>query len=319
MKIGNFLLFLLVLVVFQVYYFFITGKETVSVDPTQGAAGAEASGSQQEQLFTDSYMVEGEGGIKEWEVWAQKAHQKMGETDWQLTKVRAKFYSENVSYSVWGETGRVNDKTKTMRIEGNVKLVSSNDYIFYTDFLEYNSAERKIETDSKVSVEGPKEKRGRLYLEGDGLSVNLVNNLMVLRENVSGHKPMSDERVMSIASDTADMSGVTKSASFKNNVVIKVADMVVRGNLAKFQYKNGRLDTLVMDGGIHLSDSTKVGSSGKATVYFNEDKYVFENKSFLTQGPDELIGDKIIVFNGGKRVQVFKGKAEYHSKGDKSE
>ena len=69
-----------------------------------------------------------------------------------------------------------------------------------------------------------------------------------------------------------------------------------------------------MEGGVHLKDKDKVGSSGSAIVYFDEDKYVFTDKSFITQAGNELIGDKIIVYDGGKRVQVFKGKAEYNKK-----
>lgn len=116
---------------------------------------------------------------------------------------------------------------------------------------------------------------------------------------------------MKISSQMGEFSGLHKSAFFKNNVLIEVDQMRVRGNYAKFQYKGKTLDTLFMDGGIHLQDPNKVGTSGEALVYFNEDKYIFRKKPFLTQSENELMGDEVIVFDGGKRVQVRNAKVEY--------
>jgi lipopolysaccharide export system protein LptA len=135
---------------------------------------------------------------------------------------------------------------------------------------------------------------------------------MIMRSQVSGFKPMSEGRVMKISSDSAEFSAKTHSVAFKNNVVIKVDKMVVRGNLATFQYKDGKLYTLYMKGGIHMLDVDKSGSSGEAIVYFNEDKYIFREKPFITQGENALIGDEIIVYNGGKQVEVKNAKVEYY-------
>ena len=96
---------------------------------------------------------------------------------------------------------------------------------------------------------------------------------------------------------------------------MKVDLMRVRGNYAVFQYRDGKLDTLYMDGGIHMQDQDKSGSSGEAIVYFNEDKYIFRKKPFVTQGENELIGDEITIFNRGQRVQVKNAKIEYHETG----
>lgn len=307
--------FLVILVIFEVFYFAsLDSFQYENYDPEKAALQQqEEEKAQQEQTFTEGYLVAFQDKSMEWEIWSEQAHKGMGNSEWQLTDVKAKLYSEDTVYSIWGKEGLVDEEAKTMLIKGNVKLVSSNDYIFYTDSLRYDPNLRTILTNDKVSVEGPKEKRGRLYLEGVGLQVNLNNDVMILENEVKGHKPMSGNRVMSITSDKAVMSGADKVASFKNNVVIKVNDMVVRGNLAEFKYRNGRLDQLVMDGGIHMSGENKIGSAGMAIVYFNEDKYVFKKKSFVTQGQNELIGDEIIVYDGGKRIQVRNGKAEYHS------
>jgi len=311
-----FILALVGFVVFQWFYFEKNRsyQESIANQVDEPVTQTETSTDKsllQEQKVNNFHIIDGKKQAKDFELWSDVAHKAMGTAEWSLEKVKAQFYSENVVYTVLGDKGAVDESKNSMTIEGNVKLNSSNGYLFYTDKMHYDPSEKKITSDSKVSLEGPPEKDGRLYLEGYGLFVNMNTNLMVMQDRVMGYKPMSDNRVMNISSQSAEFSGTKKSVSFKNNVVIKINKMVVRGNLASFQYKDGKLDTLYMDGGIHLSDQDKTGSSGEAIVYFNEDKYIFRKKPFVTQGENELIGDEIIIYNGGKRVQVKNAKVEY--------
>ncbi|MCC6137593.1 MAG: LPS export ABC transporter periplasmic protein LptC, partial [Bdellovibrionaceae bacterium] len=302
---------IIVFIIFQWYYF------SVSSSPTTGASG-EASQADTAQTKTDEaqkmtnfFLVDSEGSKKEFELWATEAQKAMGASNWKMKDVKVQFYTASAVYTVYGTRGTVNEEKNSMIIEGDVRMNSSNGYHFYTDRLDYNAEIKEITTDSKISLEGPKEKEGRLYLEGVGLYVDLQKSFMRIKNNVSGYKPMSQNRVMKISSQLGEFSGLNKSALFKNNVLISVDDMRVRGNFAKFQYKDDKLDTLFMDGGIHLQDANKTGTAGEALVYFNEDKYVFRKKPFMTQSENELIGDEVTVFDGGKRVQVKNAKVEY--------
>jgi LPS export ABC transporter protein LptC len=300
------------LIIFQGYYFYSSSLQSGLDDQTQSQSETDqAEKTSEEQKMSNFYLVDSKGVRKEFELWATEAHKPMGAPEWAMRDVKVQFYTENTTYTVLGARGSVNEEEKSMMIEGDVRMTSSNDYHFYTDKLFYNAAKKEIVTDSKVSLEGPKEKEGRLYMEGKGLFVELNKSEMVLKENVSGFKPMSDKRVMKISSQRAEFSGRSKNVSFKNNVLIVVDEMKVRGNYAKFQFVNKKLDTLFMDGGIHLQDPNKTGTAGEALVYFNEDKYVFRKKPFVTQSENALIGDEVIVFDGGKRVQVKNAKVEY--------
>lgn len=289
-----------------------TASQTEAKEPLDPIQAKNQKKLLEEQKIENFYFFKAEKQTKELELWSKVGYKAMGSSVFKLDEVKVQFYSENVTYTVFGDEGQVDEIEMTMMITGNVKLNSSNGYRFYTDTLYYDPKSKRITTDDKVSVEGPKEKDGRLYLEGYGLNVDMTVNTMVMRDRVSGFKPMSEARVMKIASQTAEFSGKKKSVAFKNNVVIKVDKMVVRGNLATFQYKDGKLDTLYMDGGIHMLDVDKSGSSGEAIVYFSENKYIFRDKPYITQNGNELIGDEIIVYNGGKRVQVKNAKVEYY-------
>lgn len=305
-----------VFITFEWYY--------MGLEPSEVTFSSDASTSQNEpdnspkeleaQTIKNFHIVDTKAQKKELDLWALEAHKPMGSPEWKMEEVKAQFYSENSTYTVTGKTGTVDEVKKTMVIEGNVKLASTNGYIFYTEKLRYNPEIRKIISDDKVSLEGPpEEKEGRLYLEGIGLVVDMDTNLMTMQSHVKGFKTMSDNRVMNISSERGEFSGKKKSAVFKNNVVIKVDLMRVRGNYAMFQYKEGRLDTMFMDGGIHMQDQDKSGSAGEAIVYFTEDKYIFRKKPFVTQNDNELIGDEITIFNKGQRVQVKNAKIEYHN------
>ncbi len=305
-----------VFITFEWYY--------MGLEPSEVTFSSDASTSQNEpdnspkeleaQTIKNFHIVDTKAQKKELDLWALEAHKPMGSPEWKMEEVKAQFYSENSTYTVTGKTGAVDEVKKTMVIEGNVKLASTNGYIFYTEKLRYNPEIRKIISDDKVSLEGPpEEKEGRLYLEGIGLVVDMDTNLMTMQSHVKGFKTMSDNRVMNISSERGEFSGKKKSAVFKNNVVIKVDLMRVRGNYAMFQYKEGRLDTMYMDGGIHMQDQDKSGSAGEAIVYFTEDKYIFRKKPFVTQNDNELIGDEITIFNKGQRVQVKNAKIEYHN------
>lgn len=300
---------------FELYYVGLKPNEATFVQDAPTTQNETENGKKEleSQTIQNFHIVDTKGQKKELDLWAVQADKPMGSSVWKMEDVKAQFYSETSSYTVLGKTGTVDEVKKTMVIEGQVKLTSTNGFIFYTEKLSYEPNERKIFTEDKVSLEGPpEENEGRLYLEGVGLVVDMTSNMMVMQSQVKGFKSMSNNRVMNISSQRGEFSGKYKSAVFKNNVVIKVDQMKVRGNYANFQYRDGKLDTLFMDGGIHMQDQDKTGSSGEALVYFNEDKYIFRKKPFVTQNENELIGDEITIFNRGQRVQVRNAKIEYH-------
>lgn len=308
---------ILVFIVFEWYYFSTASSQSASSKQEPSQIDTSGKKTTEGQKISNFYLVDSKGSKKEFELWATEANKPMGDPEWQMQNVKVQFYTESTVYTVFGDRGTVNEEKNGMVIEGNVRMNSSNDYHFYTDRMEYNAQIKEITTESKISLEGPREKEGRLYMEGVGLYVDLNKSFMRIKHAVSGYKPMSDNRTMKISSDTADFSGTDRSAIFRNNVVISVDKMRVRGNFAKFQYKGKKLDTLFMDGGVHLEDENKTGTAGEALVYFNEDKYVLRKKPFITQSENELFGDEVIVLDGGKRVQVKNAKVEYFEQENK--
>ncbi len=274
-----------------------------------------------EQVLSGTHLVEARGEAKSWELDADQAQKKKNSKDWKLTKVKVKFFGENaVSYVADGNEGFVGDNQKKLTISGDVVITSSNGYVLNSEIIYYETKTRMIDGPKPVELKGPPDRKGDggpLYMEGDTFDANLDTNIINLKKNVRGRKRMSGGRKMKIKSNKAIFSGQSNYALFQEDVTITVDDMVLTGPRAKFVYKNNELHSMLVDGGVKIKDLTRWGVAGEAEVFFQEDKYIFRDNPKVVEGPDQLVGDIIIVYNGGDRIEVKKAKTRYNSNSTK--
>jgi lipopolysaccharide export system protein LptA len=59
-----------------------------------------------------------------------------------------------------------------------------------------------------------------------------------------------------------------------------------------------------------VTDTDKFATSGTVSLDVQEDKVVFSGSPRVVQNGDELVGDKITLLDGGRRVQVSNAKAQ---------
>lgn len=276
-----------------------------------------------EQVLSGIHLVESDGSKLLWELDADQARKKKGSEDWRLDDVKVHFFGkDSVTYLATGREGFVGDNQKKLEISGDVEITSSNGYILNTEVIYYRAETRKIDGPEPVKLKGlPEEKGdgGPLYMESDFFDADLGTNIINLRQNVKGRKRMSGGRQMKIRSRLAIFSGESKEALFKDDVVIHVDATTITGPRAKFIYKNGVLHTLFIDGGVKIKETGRWGVAGEAEVFFQEDKFIFRDNPKVVQGDDQLVGDEIIVYDGGDRVQVRKAKTKYISDPDEEE
>ncbi len=270
-----------------------------------------------DQVLSGTHLIETQGEKKMWELEAAQARKKQKSNDWRLDAVLVKFYGENsVRYNVTGKNGFVGDNQKKLKIEGNVVITSSNGYVLNTEVIYYLTNTRKIDGPEHVKLRGPEEpdNGGPLFMESDRFDADLNTNIINMRDNVKGRKLLRDGRKMRITSREAQFSGQSQYALFKKNVVIDVDSMTITGPRAKFNYKNNELYSAYLDGGVKIKDIGRWGVAGEAVIYFKEDKFIFRGDPKVVQADDQLIGDEIIVYDGGDRIQVIKAKTKYNTK-----
>ena len=271
-----------------------------------------------EQVLKNTHLVEASGSKKLWELDSAEARKSRDSLDWTLDRVKVNFYGEKkVSYLATGLRGFVGDNQQKLEISGDTEIKSSNGYKLYSDKILYKTEGRQIEGPDPVRMIGPKEKKvngGRLDMNADQFDANVETNWIHLKNNVKGKKKISGGREMHIRAQHAQFSGQSNSVLFEKDVVIDVDQMTITGPRARFLYQEGALYSMLVDGGVKIKDVGRWGVAGEAEVFFQEDKYVFRDSPKVVEGADQLIGDEIIIYDGGDRIQIKRAKTKYNSK-----
>lgn len=265
-----------------------------------------------QQQMDGVHVVEAKNDEKEWELWADRATGFRADQDLTLNRVKAVFFGDNgVEMTVTGNRGRVEPKTKNMRIEGEVVTKSNNGYTFKTESISYQSDTRVLTSPNPVEVIGPREPGGHsLYVRGDRMESDLAGGVLEIESNVRAVKSVQNSKRMQIQSDRVELNAKDKSVQFSGGVLINVDGVQVTGPGAKFRYdaKSELLKSIELDGGVKVRDENKSASSDRLNIFLDENKYVFKGKPRVYQDNDELSGDEIVFLNGGKKVEVKNAK-----------
>lgn len=268
------------------------------------------------QVMQDVHLVEAKTGGKEWELWAKRAVRPKDDVSWTIEQVEIEFFGENeVVYVVTGDRGYVDTTNNNIWITGNVLMRSTNGYIFETEALFYKSHNRMLDTPHNIAMTGPKEPDGnRFTLTGKDLLANLTTNDIFVREDVKAKKTMRDGKLALITSNSAEFSGKTKKGRFYNNAIIDIDSLRITGPEAIFSYKGSSIESVVVDGGVKVTDVDKYATADRVAVFLEEEKYIFNGSPRVVQSGDELFGDEIILSQGGRKVQVSNARAKIDSR-----
>ncbi len=289
-----------------------------TVDETAQKTSPSKASDTADQVMHGAHLVETREGQKEWELWASEAVSYKNLDRWNLIGVKVIFFGKSgVFFTVTGKKGIVETKTKNLRIEGDVITKSSNGYTFKTEMVDYKSLEHMLMSPQQVKMVGPDDKQGGgLKLKGEEMSLDVQTSLMHIKKKVETQKKFSDTKHLMIHSDDAQFSGNSKLARFFNHVVMDVETMRVTGKEAQFVYdsESAQVTSVLVQGRVRLTDIDKWATSDHMTANLVNDTYVFEGKPRVVQNNDELVGDKITLLQGGKRVQVEQARARMDQK-----
>ena len=214
-----------------------------------------------DQSLKDMHMIETREGQKEWELEAKKANTTKANEELELEAVRSTFFSDSgVTFNVTGNRGHVQVKSKNMRVEGDVVIRSSNGYTFKTPAMDYDSKVRRISTDSRVEMLGPKDAGGRaLKLTGTGMEAFLDKGSMEVMRDVKAEKTLDQGRKALIKSHRSLFSAKDRTAKFNGDVVLDLDSMRITGPEAQFMYdsKKDIVKSVQFSGGARVSDQDK--------------------------------------------------------------
>lgn len=287
-------------------------RARVAAQKKDGNQSKEEPASLLNQKMKSVHLVESRGGTRDWELFAATATGSQDTGNWQLADVRVLFYNkEKVEFTVTGDQGTIDYKSKNLSVVGNVITKSPNGYVFKTPSVYYNSQTRLIESPEEVLMYGPQENGiGAMDLQGRHMKVMVDQSKMLIQEKVSATKPDKDGKKIQITADRAEFSGKDKEAKFLGTVHITYDDMKMKAPEALFSYgKLNILSEVKLSGGVSVNNTDKAATSDTVDLDLLANKYTFKGSPKVVQNNDELIGDQIIFLDGGKKVKVERVRA----------
>jgi LPS export ABC transporter protein LptC len=267
-----------------------------------------------DQSLQGMHTIETQQGGKEWELWSDKADRIKEKDLLRLQGVKILFFARSgVTFTVTGERGTVESKTKNLRVEGNVITRSSNGYTFRSQSLDYDSLKKTLSTASAVDMVGPADKKGPgLKLDGLGMESNLEPGTMEILANVRAEKIFNGSRHVYIRSPRAMFSSTDRSARFSGGAVLDMDTMRITGPDARLNYdaKSDEVKSLTVIGGAKVSETDKWATADNLNVDFASNKFTFWGQPRVVQNNDELKGEEIVFLDGGKQVEVHRARAK---------
>ncbi len=259
------------------------------------------------------HYVESRSGNRDWELFAETAEGSEGSGEWDLKNVKVFFYSsDKIEFTVTGAVGKIDAKSKDMRISGNVLTMSQNGYRLQTEAVEYQSQTRTIKSLDKVKMLGPTDGNGKgITVHGDWMEAIVDQNLMRIKNDVVAKKTLDDGKVFTVKSGTAEFLGNNREVKFLDQVAIEMDSMKLEGPEARFQYGDtpDMLKSVLVNGGVKVSDLDKYATSDSVSFDPGQNQFTLQGRPRVVQNNDEITGDKIILIDGGKKVKVEKMKA----------
>jgi LPS export ABC transporter protein LptC len=271
-----------------------------------------------EQRMGGVHLVESQQGLRDWELFAKSAEGSQASGTWKLHQVRVLFYNKDkVEFTVVGDHGSIDAKSKDLSILGNVSTQSENGYIFQTSSIFYSSQKREILSPSLVTMTSPKDGSGEsLILKGRKMLVLVDQSKMFINADVTARKVMKNGLAFDVAANGAEFSGKNREAKFSGKVVIGYDKMQLEGPTAAFLFDGDadKLSSVLVDGGVKVTGADKSAVSKSVTLDLLANKYIFRGSPKVTQNEDELTGEEIIFLEGGKKVRIEKARARLENR-----
>ncbi|MCO5114282.1 MAG: LPS export ABC transporter periplasmic protein LptC [Bdellovibrionaceae bacterium] len=315
----SFLLQLLVLGLFTFYFFFL---ET-PVDKSHRASGLNqvlditsdhvSAPQAPAQVMKDVLLTEFQSdteGQKEWVLEAKTALSDSFEQTWDVQDSRVKFYKNNSELvRIAAVHGAINTSTRNLELHQDVKGETESGYIFQTTSLSYVSDQERFFSKSSIYFESPGQ---NTKLSGSGMDGSISSGLVEISGPIECHQHIEGYQKATIKSQTAQMSLQERHMIFRDNLFIQIDDIAITGQRAEFVYSKtkGELEMLRIQGRVFVTSGDRSASAERLEIQLKEDLFLFQGNPRFVSGENVLVGNEIVLYDKGKRVQILKGQVK---------
>lgn len=319
----SFLLQLVVLGAFT-FYFFILGNGpsndiSTHVSSQRAASIHESSNSVMKpkapaQVMKDVLLTEFQSddeGQKEWVLEAKTALSDSFEQSWDVQDSNVKFYKNNSEIvRIFANKGFINTTTRNLELEQNVKGQTESGYEFKTSRLKYISDQERFFSDSEIYFESPGQ---NTLLKGQGMDGSIALGLVEIAGPVECEQQIDGYKRALIKSKTAQVSLQERHMRFNQDLFIQMDDIHITGQRAEFVYSKdkGELEMLRISGKVFVtSGADRSASAERLEIRLKEDLFLFQGNPRFVSGENILLGNEIVLYDKGKRVQILKGQVK---------
>lgn len=312
---------LAIFIILQIYFFIPSIKNNQWVAAPAASSQLEAFKSQNEKKSIEQnmkgvHLLENDQKKKGWELFAEEASGSK-EEQWLLKRVKVRFYTDEVSsFTVIGDVGEVDGKSKDMIIRGNVITESSNGYFFETSELRYRATEKKLFSSDFVNMRGPNDKDGLgLALTGQGLEIFVAESKIKILNQVEARKTVSQKK-FNVKSDSSVFSNRDREALFSGHVHLQYDSMNLKSGFAEFKYSKVKeaLEIVRAFDRVEMVDQNKSGTCAELIVNLLSDTMTMNGKPRVQMDKDQIQGEQIIFSDKGKKVKISNMKLERKQK-----
>ncbi len=121
-----------------------------------------------------------ENGVRKWTLSAHSARFDEAKGRASLVRVRVEFYPQRGGWIVLtGDEGSYDQKKKLVILQGNVRGRTNDRLTLDTDRLTYSQEREEVDTDSVVTITGP-----RFRVQGRGMRVDVSRQTLVFKSQV---------------------------------------------------------------------------------------------------------------------------------------
>lgn len=317
----SFALQLLVLGLFTFYFFFMGApaqKPSSQVAPHFNATDVQtdlvSSPKPPAQVMKDVLLTEFHSdaeGQKEWVLEAKTAFSDSFERNWDVQDARVKFYKNNSEVMrIFATHGEINTTTRNLLLQDNVKGETESGYVFTTSILNYISDQDRFISESPIYFESPGQ---NTQLRGTGMDGSISGGLVDIAGPVECQQHIEGYERATIKSKTAQVSLQQRHMIFNDDLFIQIDDIAITGRKAEFVYSKtkGELEMLRIQGRVFVtSGNDRSASAERLEIHLKEDLFLFQGNPRFVSGENVLVGNEIVLYDKGKRVQILKGQVK---------
>ena len=310
------LLFVFLFVVVLVQMLILMPEELELRNPTEFLQVDEWSQNLQ-QSMENLRLMESKGDRKTWDLNAVSAQSLRENETWVMVDVEARFYTEaEAIYQVRAGLAEYRRDNKRIRFSGDVRVDSSQDYSFATEEIEYRPDTESLIGNKPIRIlalSSPDSKPAEL--RSNEVLVDLKKNTAQFLGGVRPQMQKLRQDELGISTENMIFSENGGKVIFPDQVEFVYADLVLRGERAVLQYDRSTqtLQQLDLEEDVRVQSVDKRALAGSLRLEFTEQKIILEKSPRLIQNEDELLGERIVFTEAGKKIQIEKAKALLNS------